>query len=692
MEALICHIAHAGGINDCALAANCQPFEISPPIVLGDSRHWVTTVTALACVNGGDKRPRCQLPTGAAGNQRFQRALAADSCELLETTASIAPVILSALDPCGRILLASGQGHAALGLEPSDILGRQAQEVFADEPEVLSAIHRALQGENLRIELKCRGLVFECNYTAVRSESSELIGVIGAAVDVTGRAAAVAALNDHEAWLRAVVSGAPIILYALDADGIVNSAEGGGLKSLGLLPRDAVGKSIFELCRHQPELLRVARCAAAGQEFSEAIELDGVVLHCHNSPAYAVDGRKIGGMRVAIDITDQCRTTRTLLHNEVAYREIVESVNDGIWRLDANWQTMFVNRRMAEMLSSRPGEMLGRSLFEFIAKESDAFPLQSLLQLRRPLAEPAEIRFYVGEGKELLALVSAAPTSDETGEFSGALLTVSDITKRKRIEEELQRRDAELAHAARLNTLGEFMTGITHEIRQPLHAISTFASACQKALQADSPLMPADLMHWTAQISKQANRVAAIIHRLGRLARRNTDVKETQFSLNDLVQETLEMLASEIRRQKIRLEVRLSDVVPRVVGDDVQIAQVIVNLVRNAMDAMAETPASRRRLSIRTAVIDRNCVELAIEDAGVGFSEDRAEKIFEPFYTTKANGMGIGLAICRSIAQAHRGYLFGSSSPGNGATFCLQLPLKPQSDSDDGVAHRIYRG
>lgn len=275
----------------------------------------------------------------------------------------------------------------------------------------------------------------------------------------------------------------------------------------------------------------------------------------------------------------------------------------------------------------------------------------------------------------------------ESGQVLSVIAAVADVTKRKRPESELQRCDAELAHAARLKSMSELMAGITHEIHQPLHAIATFASACQRALESES-IPASDLMHWTQQISKQTRRVEAIIDRLGKCCRRNVPLATSAIDLNELIHETLDMLASEILRQRIRLHLNLSPTIPNIDGDEVQIAQLLINLMRNAIDALAEVPPARRQLRLRTALAEP-WLEVAVEDTGAGFAEELAERVFEPFHTTKPNGMGMGLAICRSIAEVHCGRLLASSLQGQGTTFCLQLPLTTQSDIHEEAAHGV---
>lgn len=258
-------------------------------------------------------------------------------------------------------------------------------------------------------------------------------------------------------------------------------------------------------------------------------------------------------------------------------------------------------------------------------------------------------------------------------------------------KEALRRSAAELAHAVRLQSMGELSASITHEIRQPLHAIATFASACQRALDSGSAPSVSDLNRWTGQISKQARRVSAVVARLRALFRPGAECVTAPFDFNELVRETVEMLRAEIRRRGVRLELELGDDISRVNGDELQIFQIIVNLVRNAIDAMAETPPGSRWLRLTSEVLDGRWVQLTVKDAGPGISEESAARIFEPLYSTKPKGMDMGLAISRSIAQAHHGQLIALSQPQQGATFCLRLPLE-QADAHEAVLACVHRG
>lgn len=682
MDPLACQALHDdAGAHECMFVTPAMLSDIPNSVSPDGGSPWVSVVSVSACENQPERGLSSPLPVAGAGEACSLESIAASSPDQREAATALAPAVLIALDPSGKILLASGPGYSTLGLDPGAIIGLRAQEVFSREPDVLAVIDRALQGKKLVAEANCGDAVWGCRFKPVRAESGELIGVIGAAYDVTGSETVAGAFHDSEARLRAIAHVASIVLYALNSDGIIILVEGKGLTSLGLKPHEIVGKSIFDLCRNRPELLRAATHAAKGQAFSEVLELHNLAFHIHNSAVVSAQGEMLGSIGVAVDITLHPRIAETLLWKEANYLELVDSLQDGIWRLDSNWETTFVNRRMGDMLGVRPGALIGRSLFEFLDQDFDAAALRECMQLGAARISLAELRFVRRDGKELLTRVSAAPAFSEAGESSGILLTVSDITRCKRVEAELKRRDAELAHAARLNTMGEFMAGITHEIHQPLHAIATFASACQKCLESEASLNLAELTHWTSQISRQAHRIAAIIGRLGRFFRRSGEPVTAPFDLNVLIREMMEMLGAEFRRQRIRLELDLGQDIPQIEGDDVQIAQIVVNLVRNAIDSMADVPAPMRRLGLRTTFVEPDSIELAVQDAGPGFSPDRIEPLFEPFYTTKPNGMGMGLAICRSIAEAHHGELTAASLPGQGATFRLQLPIKQLSSS-----------
>ncbi len=253
---------------------------------------------------------------------------------------------------------------------------------------------------------------------------------------------------------------------------------------------------------------------------------------------------------------------------------------------------------------------------------------------------------------------------------------VRDISARRRAEDEARRRSADLAHAARLSTIGELTSGIAHEVNQPLTAVVNFAEACLRMLRsgnADSQKLENAL----GQIAVQGQRAGHIIRHLRRLARKG-ESERVRIDLGHLVRDVLGLFSSELHASGITLDLVLDESGPAVKCDRIQIEQVVLNLVRNAMDALEEGPADGRELTIRTRANSGETIELTVEDTGGGFGADGSDGIFELFFTTKADGLGMGLSISRTIIEDHGGRLWASPRPGGGAIFHVTLPADDQ--------------
>jgi PAS domain S-box-containing protein len=252
--------------------------------------------------------------------------------------------------------------------------------------------------------------------------------------------------------------------------------------------------------------------------------------------------------------------------------------------------------------------------------------------------------------------------------FSGAL---QDVTEIKVAEEALNQARSELAHVARVTTLNTMTASIAHEINQPLSGIVTNASTCLRIL--DGKLPDLDGARETARRTiRDANRVSEVISRLRTLFRRK-EIKTEPVDLSEATREVIALSLSELQRNRVVLRHELADNLPTVRGDRVQLQQVILNLLRNASDAMSTIEKRPRQLFIRIE-LDGKHVRLAVQDSGVGFDPEAVDRLFEPFYTTKQDGMGIGLSVSRSIIEAHRGRLWATRDEGQGSTFTFSIP------------------
>jgi C4-dicarboxylate-specific signal transduction histidine kinase len=246
----------------------------------------------------------------------------------------------------------------------------------------------------------------------------------------------------------------------------------------------------------------------------------------------------------------------------------------------------------------------------------------------------------------------------------------------KQAQEELRNTQAELAHMTRVMTVGELTASIAHEVNQPLSGIITNASTCLRMLAADPPNVEG--ARETAQRTiRDGHRASDVITRLRALfSKKDTAIESVD--LNEATQEVIALSLSELQRNRVILRPELAHDLPLVAGDRVQLQQVILNLVRNASDAMSGVDDRPRRLVIRTERDEGDHVRLSVQDVGAGFGPQRPDKLFEPFYTTKNGGMGIGLSVSRSIVESHHGRLWATPNDGPGATFSFSIPCHPR--------------
>ncbi len=247
-----------------------------------------------------------------------------------------------------------------------------------------------------------------------------------------------------------------------------------------------------------------------------------------------------------------------------------------------------------------------------------------------------------------------------------------DITGERLAEEELKRRQNELVHVTRLSNMGEMATGIAHELNQPLSAIVNFANGCARRLRLDIGGKD-ELLHALEQISAQAARAGEIIKRLRGMVSRRQPQREI-VDINLLVEEACDLVSHDLKRHDTTIERRLAaDPLP-VRVDSVQIEQVLINLVRNGLDAMTDVPEDDRQLVIESGLHANGMVVVSIHDNGTGISAHAMKQLFDPFFSTKESGMGMGLAISQTIVSNHHGKISARSRLGEGSTFTIELP------------------
>jgi two-component system, LuxR family, sensor kinase FixL len=276
------------------------------------------------------------------------------------------------------------------------------------------------------------------------------------------------------------------------------------------------------------------------------------------------------------------------------------------------------------------------------------------------------------DGSQVVVASRWALQLDGQGEPIAVLETNNDITERKQAEEALHKAQAELAHITRVATLGEMTASIAHEVNQPLAAVVTNANACLRWLAGQAPNLD-EARQAVGRIVKDGHRASEVIGRIRALVKKSPPRKDW-LNINETILEVIALARSEMHRNRVSLQIQLADRLPPVLADRIQLQQVVLNLIINGIEAMNGSSEGRRELRVSTETDGSNGVLIAVRDSGVGLNPEIPEHLFDPFYTTKPDGMGMGLAISRSIIEAHGGRLWASLNAPRGAVFQFTLP------------------
>jgi len=268
---------------------------------------------------------------------------------------------------------------------------------------------------------------------------------------------------------------------------------------------------------------------------------------------------------------------------------------------------------------------------------------------------------------------SATAIPDEIGEIKSFMIIQHDVTERKLAEEASQSHQQELAHVARLGTMGEMATGIAHELNQPLTALISYCGTAASLVNS-LPSQSQQLSEILEMAKEQANRAGDIIRNLREFVRKESKNKET-FELDRIIYDIVTFLKGEAQTSGIIIELRLGSQACKVKANKIQIEQVLVNLMQNSLEALEHAEIAEGRVVIQTRLLGNNVIEVSVSDNGPGIDAAMADRIFDQFQTSKVKGMGIGLSLSRSIIEAHGGKLWVDKEHQNGALFAFELPL-----------------
>lgn len=363
------------------------------------------------------------------------------------------------------------------------------------------------------------------------------------------------------------------------------------------------------------------------------------------------------------------------LREEYAFRKAMEdSLMTGLRARDLEGRIIYVNPAFCKMVGWGADELIGRGPpMPYWAPESIDHTVAVHDQILAGIGphEAVEVRFRRKNGDRFDALIFEAPLIDADGRHAGWMGSVLDITARKRAEEMYRQQQEKFQFTARLVTMGEMASMLAHELNQPLSAISSYATGCLNMLESGSGAQ-GDVIEALRKAVAQAQRAGQVIRRVHEFVRRREPQQEP-CQLNDIVEDAIGLMEPAAHQRAVRLQLDLAAGLSAVQVDKVMIEQMLLNLMRNGMDAMTDTAPDQRVLTIATAAHEGG-VRITVADRGSGISQDVATHLYEPFFSTKQEGMGMGLSICRSIAELHHGRLWFEPRQDGGTLFHLWLP------------------
>jgi PAS domain S-box-containing protein len=590
----------------------------------------------------------------------------------------------------GRYLYANKEFKRALRITEEQVEGKKDEELFsAQQAAVFQANDRLVIEAGVPMEFEEAALQPDGEHTSIVQKfpllnaEGEIYAIGGIVTDITGRKQEESARRYSDERHRLVVETAPDAVVSVDESGVIQLANPATTRVFGYEPAELIGKPLTML---MPEFIRkvheagFSRYLATGQRHInwQGTELTGLRKNGQEFPVEVSFGELIkDGHRIFTgfirDISERKLAEDKLRASERSLRELTETIPQMLWSAGTDGAIDYCNQRVLDYTGLSAEQVRGAGWMKSVHQD-DIEKMTQVWTASVSTGEPFQYEFRcrrTADNAYRWCVSSALPLRDQDGRVIKWFGTVVDLHDRKEAQQALQMTQAELARVSRLTTMGELAASIAHEVNQPLTAVTNNSNACLRLLAAGN-LQPEVLRRALEEIVADGNRASAVVARIRGFIKKKP-AEKNRLNINDVIQEVLALADREIYENRVRLERQLTRALPLVSADRVQMQQVLLNLILNGIEAMAAVTNRPRSLCMQSRIDDSGDVLVAVRDSGTGLSPE-AHRLFTPFFTTKTNGMGMGLSISRSLVESHGGRLWAEPNSPHGAVFCFTLP------------------
>jgi PAS domain S-box-containing protein len=496
-----------------------------------------------------------------------------------------------------------------------------------------------------------------------------------------------AAYAFRQAMAQSMITG----LRAIDLEGRITFVNAAFCRMTGFDESELVGlkppypywpDEEFDKLQHNIDVALAGEAPANGFEMRIMRKnQERFDVRLYFSPLIDTTGKQIGWMASMNDITEPKRARIELERAHERFVTVIEGLETAVHVADASsHEILFANRAFQQIFGF---DCVGQNSAQITAH---CRPAEETLNPDPTKLSPDDLPREIFDGEIQHALTGHWYHIHERAIrwVDGRTVRVqiaADITDRKHIDEVSLQQQKRLEQTSRLITMGEMASSLAHELNQPLSAIANYCAGCVKRMQSGNYQFD-DLLAAMQKASDQAERAGKIIRRMRDMVKKS-DPNRQAVALNELIDEARAFADIEAQRSSTQLLLDIPENLPKIVVDRIMIEQVLLNLIKNGIEAMHGTPIERRKLGIRARLVDERLLEVSISDRGHGIAEGDEEKIFAPFFTTKSEGMGIGLAICRSIIEFHQGRLWAEPRREGGSTFRFTVPIEEIEENDE---------